>query len=365
MPATNILGQGVTELNAIKQQLIELNSCRNKNNEIEAEENGLEKAIGERKRSMETEILRTIKKRRDELSSSYDRQISNIQTQTKKTSSKKAKSKHSETAKRIKKETDNLVAENKQFLTETKTLFKQNHVPRFCNTKLFFSLFAPGNISDIGILLLFILAAFLILPCGIYFFMLKDPKIWMLILIYFIDVVLVGITYFSLHHATKEKYLKEISSARQTRKKIAANDKKIKAIKNSILKDQDESYYDLEEYNQELTKLNAKIAELAKDKTEALSVFEAATTQQITEEIKASYQKDLVSLQDNYNQAHEEGSQLRDSIKNISLSLSNQYETYLGREFLTEEKLNQLIQIIEQKQAATIGEALAIAKQSL
>lgn len=356
----NILSGGIEELYTVKENILELNGFREKYKEQEAIEDSAETRLEDKENVMNMEIQQTLNQRKNEIIRSYDEQIDEVKNRLKKINTKKEKAKNVRVSKRIEKETDSLTAENKQLRSEARTVFKKGRVPFFCNSRFYFSLFAPKGLGDAGILILFILITLLAIPCGIYYLLLPDPKIWMLILIYFIDIIVFGGLYALTHHMTKEKHPEEIKGVRQIRNKILINKKKIKAIKNSIVKDPDESHYGLDKYDKELLELDNKVSEIAQDKSKALKVFEKETKAVIIAEINSRYQKELDALNEAYQKIHAENTVLADKVKDMSLKLVREYEGYLGKDCLTPETTDQLIAFMEDGRAKTVSEAIAI-----
>lgn len=363
MPQNTILNGGLDELYTIKEYILELNGFEENNKELELKESNLEKEIEELKNTMNGQVYQMTKKRKEQLAKSFDQQIDTVRARIKKIAAKKEKSKNAKISQRIKEETADLTAENKQFDSEIKTLFKKNRIPFFCNSRFYYSLFCPKGIAEFLIALLFVFITLLLIPCGIYFLLLKEPKIWMLVAIYFIDIIIVAGGHMLIRHATLEKHRNEIDSARGIHNKIMANNKKIKAIRNAIMKDKDESPYNLEKYDKELFELDNKLSEIAQEKNMALKDFEANIRPTLEEEIRTPYLKDINIRKEQFDCVHKESLAAENKIKDLSLILAKDYGGYLGNDTLTLDKIDSLIEILEQKRANTIGEALNLQKQ--
>ena len=136
----------------------------------------------------------------------------------------------------------------------------------------------------------------------------------------------------------------------------------MRAIRKGIQKDTDESSYGLEQYDTELTKIEEEIARVAEEEKNALVKFESVVVNQIAEEIKERYQEELNSLKVAYDKTCAEQKVTEEKVKEITLMLSKQYETYLGKEILTVAMLDRLIEHIQSGEATTIKEALALEK---
>ncbi len=357
-----ILYAGIEELNTIKEYVLELQSYEEKNTELEQEESRLEKVLFGKKKEMAEEIEVTKKKRKKELTMSYESQLTKLNAKAKKIKSKKGKEKGQKVAKRVTEATAELREANKGITIDMKALMKKNKVPNICNTTLFYSFFMPKAPIEFLILLFCILFVFLILPLSVYQLFFKDSKTLALALIYMVIVFLFGGLYIIFNNVLKEKHLATLKEIKSFRHQYRLNCKKMRAIRKGIQKDTDESSYGLEQYDTELTKIEEEIARVAEEEKNALVKFESVVVNQIAEEIKERYQEELNSLKVAYDKTCAEQKVTEEKVKEITLMLSKQYETYLGKEILTVAMLDRLIGHIQSGEATTIKEALALEK---
>lgn len=358
MENTNILSEGIETLNIIKRNLLELNECKEKTVQLTMEEKKLEKRIESKERDIQDEITVTVKKRKDEIEKTFDEQIDKTKSKMKKVLNKKEKLKDAKVSERIEEETGELVEENKKLFIDIKNIFKENSIPKIYNSSLYYCLYFPSNFKDFLIILVFIVIAFIGIPCGIYFGVLPERKIIYLIAIYFITVILICGLYLFINNISKAKYLDNIIQAKQLRIQIRANKRKVKAIKKSILKDKDESRYGLDKINQERMEMEACLKEIENQKQEAILNFENTTKLVIATEIKTKYQEELNNLKLNYENLHNEINQYDIKINEMILYMVNNYEAYIGKEFLRADKIDELIQLMETRGKATISEGL-------
>lgn len=61
------------------------------------------------------------------------------------------------------------------FMVETKTLFRKNKVPSFCNTYLYYALFFTKTAREFLTLFIAALICFLGIPCGVYYVIPQRP----------------------------------------------------------------------------------------------------------------------------------------------------------------------------------------------
>lgn len=359
-----ILYAGVEELNTIKEHVMELEGYQNKNEELLREESRLEKVLSDKEKDLGEEIETTLRKRRNEVTASFEGQLSTLNTRQKKIKNKKEKAKDMKVSERILEETAQLRDRNKELTIEVKTLLKKDKTPKVCNNIVFFSLFQPKGLSEFIILIIGLLVAFLAIPCGVYALLPTKPFGDMtLALIYLITVLVFGGGYLLINNLIKEKHLDTIKQIRVFRTEQHTNAKKIRIIRKGIKNDADESTYGLEQFNSELKEVEEEIHKVAEEEKQALTEFENTTTGMITEEIKGRYKEELESIRGSYDSTCTEQKQTEEKVKEFTLMLSKQYESYLGKDVLNVAKLDRLIGFIERGEATNIGEALAKDKE--
>lgn len=147
--------------------------------QLEAEESQKEKELASLKKEVADTISRTVKARRDEIESGYDREIAKGQDRLKKARAKREKAKDKGVKERIAEETSQLRDHNRDLKIQLKTMFKKDRVPAFVNTTFFYALYYPRGMKEFGIGFLTFLICFLAFPCGIYF-LIPERKWWYL-----------------------------------------------------------------------------------------------------------------------------------------------------------------------------------------
>src|SRR5690606_36225046 len=127
----------------------------------------------------------------------------------------------------------------------------------------------------------------------------------------------------------------------------------------------DESAYGLENFDEELNKLDAQVAEIAQQKKEALLTFENSTVQVITSEIKRQYEDKLSSLKAENEKIIAEIAQADEKIKGLTLKIASEYEPFIGKDLITLDRIDSLINIIEAGNASNISEAVQFHRQNM
>lgn len=360
-----ILYAGVEELNTIKEHVMELNGYQDRNAELIKEEVRLEKMLSGKEKELADEIENTLKKRKASITASYEGQLSTLNTRKKKIKVKKDKAKGIKVSERISEETAELREANKSLQIEIKANLKKDKTPGFCNTTLFYAFFLPKTLTEFLIVIAGILLIFLALPLGLYqLFLAEEFGALALAIVYIAEVVIFGGLYLILNNTVKEKHLETLKKNRALRQQYKANARKIREIQKDIERDTDESAYGLEQYDDEMKEIEEEIRRVAEEEKEELTKFENVTSLQLKDEIKNRYQAELDALKEKCGEVSKEQKKAEEKVKEFTLMLSKQYETYLGKDVLTVEKLDRLIKRIEQGEAANIGEALNLEKQT-
>lgn len=365
MDGENLLTGGVDKLNEIKEDLLELRGYQESFESLVLDEAKNEKSIQSMEKAATDEISATIKKRRAEIESAFNKQLDKTKAKIKKIKDKRDKRKDKKVSERIFEETASLREDKLRLKLESKTLIKQKHVPSYCNSKLYYSLYYPRYFSDIVIILLALILTLLIIPCGIYFFVLTEERILYLVLIYIATVVIFGGLYLLIGNFTKDKHSPTLKQVRELRHEINTKKKKIKAIKKDIKGDRDESTYGLENFDEGLEKLDAEVAEIAQQKKESLLTFENTTTQIITAEIRKKYEEKLSNLKKENEEIAAKSLQAENKIKALTLKIASEYEPFIGKDLMNLDRIESLINIIEAGNASNISEAVQFHRQNM
>ena len=333
-----------------KEAVTELSDFTKKEEQLRMEELRLEKSLEAEQKAVQDAISMTVKKRREEMESSYDSEIGKLQEKLKKIRARREKAKNQGMKDRIKEETVELHEHNRELRVRMKTLFQSQRVPSFCQSGFYYALYFPRGFREIITFLLTFAVCFLLVPYGVYS-MLPDKKTLYLVLIY----TVVG-------NATKGRHQSALQEGRSIRSLINSNNKKIRVITASIKRDRNEAIYNLEKFDDEIAQLEQEMAQTIRKKKEALNTFENVTKMIIADEITGNSKAKIESLQAAYEDA---GSRLRYTetiVKEKKIFITDTYESYVGKEFLTAERLEELRRILESGEAGNISEAIEVYK---
>lgn len=355
----SILNEGVSELYVARDILVQLQEDKEHKVAIDIEEEKLEKVIVLREKQMNDEITSTLKIRKDEVEKTYNTQINEIKVKLKKLKAKKEKFKTRKVSERIQYETEDLREANSKMKQEINSIIKDKKLPSISRNNLFYSLFMPKGIKDFFHIFLCLLVALVLIPCFIYYLILPTQRLIYLLIIYVIVVVVIAIIYMLIENNIKDKYHDSLKDIRIIKQNMRKNNIEQNRVKQGIKRDKDETVYQLEDFDTDINGLNEEINRITNLKDEALQLFDKQSKLLIIDEIKLKYKSDLDELKDKLNLRIKERKGLEDKITMTLLHYSNNYEVFIGKEFIKIEIMNQLIELMQDKGLSTVSEGLA------
>lgn len=251
--------------------------------------------------------------------------------------------------------------ENKELADQIKTLFKANHVPGFCRGNYYYALYFTRTFKDFLALLVTILICFLAIPCGTYF-LIPERRTMYLVGIYVAAILIFGGIYVTVGNMTKVRYMDVLKEGLGIRAKIRANKKEMKVIAKTIRRDKNETIYNLQKFDDEIAQLDQDVAEINRKKKEALTTFDTVTRTIISDEITANNKEEIGRMEDDLASLSEKLRSTRTAAKEKSLFITDNYEVYIGKGYMTSEKLKALADIVRSGAASNISDAIAVYK---
>lgn len=297
-----------------------------------------EKELAAAKKAVTDSVNQTIKKRRSEIDTSYDKEIAKGQERLKKARTQREKAKNKGMKERIAEETSELREHNRDLQIQMKTMFQKDKVPVFCRTTFYYSLYYARGLKERLIGFITFLICFLALPCGVYF-LLPDRKIWYLVLVYFADIIIFGGLYVTIGNRSRSRYHDALKQGREIRNLLSSNEKKIKVIVHSIEKDGNEDIYDLEKYDDEIACAQQELSDIAAKKKDAISSFENVTRNIIADEIEGNHRAEIEEKEQKLQEVNDSLAQLESSIRQQNIHITDTFGPYLGKEYLNTDKL--------------------------
>lgn len=342
---------------AAKQAVQELDDLNQKEKMLQDLEKQLENTLKTKQKNVAETIALTVKKRSDEITKSYDTEIGKTQENLKKVRSKREKAKNQGEKERIIDQTQSLAKENEELKSRIKTIFRANHVPAYCASNLYYSLYFTKGIKEMMTMLISILVCFLLIPCGVYFALPQQNTLF-LIGIYVAAIFIFGGLYVKIGNSTKMKHMDALKEGRNIRNQIVTNKKQMKAITKSIRKDKNEAVYNLQKFDDEIAQLEQDKTQAERQKKEALNTFETVTKTIISDEIMANHKQELDQLEQDLAKTVDDLRITRTAAREKALYITDNFEIYAGKEFMTVEKLQELEELIASGKALNLSDAI-------
>lgn len=320
------------------------------------EEQRLKKALEQSRREMSEKIEKTIRSRQQELNQSFDKQLSQANGRLKKAQSQREKAKSQGVKGRIARETEPYRMENREMKRQLRALLEKDHVPSFCGTGLYFSLYMPRRPGEILTLLTAFLLLFGALPIGIYL-LIPQRRVLLLCLIYLLDILLIGGLYVVTGNRTG-KHREVLQQARDIRSQMLKNRGKIRRLTREIRRDSNEAGYNLEEFDDEITRVQQDRNEIIAKKQSAQNTFETVTRNILSDEIENAARPAQEALSEQLSDTVKQRAALETEEKDRSLTLSERYEPYIGRKHMNEADITRLSELLEQGGAVSLVDAV-------
>ena len=361
------MGQQMTDqmafLTEARTALEELGVAEDREKQLKIDESKVGKALDAEKKTLEDSINSTVRKRREAIASSYDAEIGKAEDKLKKARVKREKAKNQGMKERIAEETADLRSENRDVQAKIRTLFKQNHVPAFCNSRWYYALFLPRRVGEYFLFLITVLICFLGIPYGAYL-LVPERQPLHLVAIYFAAILIFGGLYIFLTNRTKARHMDTLKEARVMRDHIHSNQKKIRIIVKSIQRDKNEKMYNLEKYDDEISQLEQEIQKIGSQKQDALNSFEQVTKTIISDEIATAARPKIDELVSRYQEIRKSAEETEAEIKRRNLEITDKYAGYLGKDYMDPLKIGELMESIRSGRASTISEAMEDVRQA-
>ena len=360
MEGQNILYGNVDDLMNVRGLIEARDKVRGEIESLNNEKKRLEKDVVAEEKQMSINIESTVKKRRDQVVSNFDKELDKSQDRLKKVRSERGKQKDKKVAERIKEETAELVNENKNIKEEIKTYFKQKGVPSFMDKGFMYSLYYPRNLKDLIVIILTFIVAVAVFPPFVAW--LFGARGWGRAILIAVLIIILGFIYMLGYNFAKVRNREAYEDMIPKRSAIRKNKAKINRIKKKIKKDKDEDKYGLHEYDEDIKELEDTIEDIVKRKNDVLAEFEKTTKADICEEITNRDMPKIDKIKSKINETSMKLKELEQKQKDMSINLSSNYGVYLGEENMTVDRINMLAGYILNGQVSNVGEAVNLSK---
>ena len=368
---SNVFDENVDYLYQVQTDLEAVEQLKNELAEYKIQEKNLKKSIAAEEKSIQDEIAQTIKRRKAEIEKIYDKQIDANKAKSRNVWGKRDKAKSKRVGERVSYETAELTEENRQLQVEMRTLFKAQHLPSFSRTGVFYALFMPKRAWEFLILVLSLVITYVAVPfllyllcAGVFF---KGQTLKLPLGVCFVvagTLFVINLIYIIIFNRVKLMHYDILLDGRHLRDQITANKRQMRAIRNKINKDKDDSQYGLDKYDDKLDELDKELEMISMEKQDAMTAFENETKEVLTNEVNDRRLPQLKELKARLERLEEDMALLDEDIQNSPLAIANNYGAILGKEFCTPEKVEDLISLMEDGSADTVSEAIAAYKSA-
>lgn len=363
---SSVFGQAVTldaihdselikTVNRAKQLLNDLDEAEKDKTRLTGELRQSEKAYSSMEKSVAEEITTALKKKKEEIAATYDRELSQYQDQIDVCKTERAKAKANAIAQRIQVETAPLNQQNQQLEAQIELKFKENKVPVVCKKRAISMLFFPKNSRDWTIDILVGVGLIFFIPL---FFSLAISNRLVLAFTFFVYVGALFTVYLYLLHKYMLKFAGVNEEVEELRKQIRINNKNKQLMTNRIKKSQDETGYNLGSFDDKITGIQQVMQNAVEKRQEALENFESEIRHQITADITAANKDELLGLQQEFESKRQELSDKKEEIEQIEKQLKEEYEPVFGKDLLYKQRLNKFDSFCQENADLSLEEAL-------
>ena len=341
------LSELVTELDKAKT---ELKDCA----EEKANLDGRLEAI---KASVEKEKAETVRERRADLESGFDKQIRAVDAELDDINADRKKALNEGMKKRAEEATKGVRSETDSFKNAFQSYVGAQKLPWILKRRFYYSLFCPGVIGYIFYVLLF--AAILIFA-GM---MTKSRaaaglSITPFFVLGVIDIILLFI-YIMIWSNTRVRYRDEIKNCLNIINSIKRNEETARNIEENIKKTGDDNSYDLHEYDEKIASVNEKRAQLSAQKAEAVNQFESVTRAKLIEDIDLNRKAKLDETAAAIEESAKRLKAAADKATELETRLNQEFISYVGAKNITSDRIAGLKELIESGQASSVSEAVS------
>lgn len=363
---SSVFGQAVTldaihdselikTVNRAKQLLNDLDEAEKDKTRLTGELKQSEKAYSSMEKSVAEGITTALKKKKEEIAATYDRELSQYQDQIDVCKTERAKAKANAIAQRIQVETAPLNQQNQQLEAQIELKFKENKVPVVCKKRAISMLFFPKNSRDWTIDILVGVGLIFFIPL---FFSLVISNRLVLAFTFFVYVGALFTVYLYLLHKYMLKFAGVNEEVEELRKQIRINNKNKQLMTNRIKKSQDETGYNLGSFDDKITGIQQVMQNTVEKRQEALENFESEIRHQITADITAANKDELLGLQQEFESKRQELSDKKEEIEQIEKQLKEEYEPVFGKDLLYKQRLNKFDSFCQENADLSLEEAL-------
>ena len=267
------------------------------------------------------------------------------------------KAKANAIAQRIQRETAPISQSNQELEEQIEMKYRENKVPFLARSQAISGLFIRKSLKDWIFTLVFAAVMLFLIPLFIILGMAAHP-VGLAFVMFVYMLVIFGLYLYLLNHCFI-KYSGINDEVDELRRQIRANDKTKQSISSRIKKDENEEGYHLEEYDNEIARLQGQMEETINQRQAALDQFESEMRSQIAADVTAEKQEETAAVEKRLEDARKAQVTLDNELAAMEAVIREEYEPIFGKDLLHKNKLDSLAQFCEDHPDLTTEEAVA------
>jgi len=289
-----ILLGGEKELQELKNALQEKARYNGVLDSLDASVEEQKEKIEKSKQTVELEMKAEIARRREEIAKPFYDEIASCEVDIQKKKDERARKRQELIDQMIREEAELYEKRKKNLEKQIKLVGQEEGVPAICTSRLFLAFFCPRTGKDALILVSGLLLLLLVLPMILYFGVYGGNDRQALTTIYLVLIVFFYTIYLLINNLVKDKYLiginKLLALFGEMEKLEAHRKQRVKELENIP-----DSSLDLQEFDEEINRLEAVIGELNGQKDLALVNFDSDERMQldIGKQVQEKYRSEL------------------------------------------------------------------------
>lgn len=359
--AGDFLQGGLSEIKELILAFNQKESCATQINQASDIGKKLEKELQQENENAEKDVQKSVLQEQNNFTLDEDNKLTQKKKQLKEVQGKRSKAKEKGIKNRISEKTADLVEENKSLHRLVRKTLKENGLPTYCDSNWFYTMYNPQGALEWLIRIAVFFVGIFFLPYIIL--NITDPWWFFKFFLWIImDVVFLAV-YITIYLLSKDKDSGTLEEMREHRDKIHDNEKKIKEIKKDIKEDNDESGYNLEDFDAQIEVLTQDIEELNNLKQEKINQFNEERKQSVEDQVRQKHQIIIAGIEVKIKEQLETCNNLTEQLNQIDTDIKNKYEKYLTQNYTTKDAALRISDLLENGNVQTIGEALEIIKK--
>ena len=269
---------------------------------------------------------------------------------------------------------ENETRENKQnielFKNQISDLLKENKILPIAGTDFYFTYFKVNSAIGFIKALITYIVLIVCLPLLVSYIMMGNQmfqnisNIVKFGAVFIINLFVWACLWLIISHATEmpqDVFLK----LKNLKYNIDDNKKQIKLLSKSIMNDNDNSKYDYTDTDREIEQIELDLKAATEQNEKDLNVLNTSIHDEIVRKIEEEASQELSRLKEDLNKDKAEYSILTNEIEDMNTNIKEKYESLVGKENLNSEKIEKLIQVLNNnnEQDLLLKQAIEMAKK--